>query len=1150
VAWALPARVEALLGTPEQRAKRSRAEAREVERSSRAQARAALAERLASPWPAPLAPWMALERGALLSENRTELGGVLDAALALLDGPPEPFRTTDRQHPLTSVVRVLQARAVLLATHAATRRGAPPELAARALGAFQERWARADGDWRYASFRLLVALDRVADLQPVLAGWGSEDDVDARWRRAQGFLEAELGRPAKAIEAFEALRTLEGALGAADLEALATWWLVTGDLARREEVVRERFDVLGEWQLRDWIEQQRRVGSPGGVPGDLPPEVYVALRSLMRRAEWPHNHLWVVRNVYHGQKDHRALASLAHGIRGHGVQAIYGYLQQVHEMIEDVHEEATLDHLGTEVDVQLGLAKRPEDVRGLSLLKALVASRAARVVLKDPSHGERALAALKAAATPTRVPEEIRPLAAYLAQLRPHDAPALSAERTRWLRALREAADVPSGDRLWVARHLAEALWNDGRQDDALDVLAQATAEAVASADPRAQEGVDEAVEQRVGWLVTRGAFAEAERVVLEAGRQAASTAARERWTARLATLWGEGLARGGAFAIGRGEALYTAAQQAIEAAWRARPAEGEAFHHAHVALSDAAREAKLGLDVGADRVRFAKERLPAFYVGWPHQVTELVETEAQALERLASARASLRFALDRMDAEPVQLARLGADAWSQMEWALVQRRPKAEPLGDLGPRLLARVKASLAERVLSESQQVSGFWSTHNQHAWRSVFPELLAAALAASEQRPSASGVQLACAHHLRVMGYAREALGVLESADKRGHLNEHGRTLLLDMFLVAQRYDAALALADRLLAERPEHLTWHKRRARAFTGLKRPADAEAALRTGLERAATTKPPAPALVGDVGSTAADMGLAEPAVTWLEDALTRAEQAGTDRHLWAGWRRHLARALASLDRIDEAVDVASILAVGDRRPHRRELDKIDDEDLPEGVLLRAKDLPAYVARFEAQVAKTGADVPVLRRALARVFVARKDPARALQQLEALREVVPDDTTVLRWLVTLYDAQGRRDEARQALDARLVLEPGDVAGWEDLGRRLTAAGQPEEAERAFTNAIELRPLEPDGHRLMARLALEAQQPAAAAEHWHQVTRVRPLEPEGRLAEAAAWIQAGQPGKARPLLEQVVAGTWEERFGDVKAEAGKLLGTLR
>jgi predicted Zn-dependent protease len=568
------------------------------------------------------------------------------------------------------------------------------------------------------------------------------------------------------------------------------------------------------------------------------------------------------------------------------------------------------------------------------------------------------------------------------------------------------------------------------------------------------------------------------------------------------------------------------------------------------VALGDAARKASLSVDVGADRVRFAKERLPAFYVGWPSDVTQRVETEAGALERLASARESLVFTLDRMDAEPAWYARLDQDAWSQMEWALVQRRAKAEPLGAVGPRLLARVKARLTERVLSENHNVVGFWAANNQHAWKAVFPDLLAAALAASEQRPGAPGVQLACAHHLRVMGYAREAIGVLVAADQRGHLHEQGRAVLLDMHLVAQQYPAALALVDRLLKDKPENLTWHKRRARALMGLGRPADAEAALRGGLELAAQGKPPSPALVGDVGSTASDMGLATAAVRWLRDALTRAEQAGSDRHQWTGWRRHLALGLASLDRIDEAVEVASILAVGDRSPHRKDLGTIDDGDMPEGVLLRAKDLPAYVARFEAEVAKTGADVPVLRKALARVFFQRKDTARAVRQLEALREVVPDDTTVLRWLVSLYDASGRADDARAALDALLRNDPGDVPSWEDLGRRLAKAGLAEEAERAFTNAVEMRPLEPDGHRLLARIALEAKQPAEAATHWHNVSRVRPLEPEGRLGEAGAWIQAGQPAKARPLLEQVVAGTWEERFGDVKAEAARMLGSLK
>ena len=93
------------------------------------------------------------------------------------------------------------ARTALLLAHAATRRGADPALAAQALQAFEARWPLSSHDWRYESVRLWLALDRVSDLLSARERWTGQDELDVRWRRLAGWLEAELGRPAEAARA-------------------------------------------------------------------------------------------------------------------------------------------------------------------------------------------------------------------------------------------------------------------------------------------------------------------------------------------------------------------------------------------------------------------------------------------------------------------------------------------------------------------------------------------------------------------------------------------------------------------------------------------------------------------------------------------------------------------------------------------------------------------------------------------------------------------------------------------------------------------------------------------------------------------------------------------------------------------------------------
>lgn len=1147
VAWALPARAEALLGTPAERAARTRAAARVAAREARSAAREALASRLvALQGPGPLLAWARLEALALRSENRSDLAAVVAGALETLSDAA--WESLPPGHPQSALARTRTARAALLLAHAATRRGAEPVLADQALAAFEARWTRSSHDWRYESVRLWLALDRLSDLLAALSRWAGEDELDVRWRRLQGWLEAELGRPAEAARAWQALAGIEGALSAQDWTTLATWRLVAGDRAGREAALRASFEAMGEWELRQWLQEQRRVSGPGGVPGDLPPEAWTALEVLMAKAQWPGQHLWVLQWLYRETKDHRALAALAPAVAGHALEPTFGLLGSVGQLLDEVHEEATLDALRTALEQRLAAQPAPssDDQRALHLLLARCEARAARVVQQDRRHAERAQAALQRGVEGTP-PAARRALAGWLSALRPGEAPALKEARDAALQGLLQAAEVASGDHLAVARALAGVQAAEKRLEAALDTLAAALARSAAvdgAGDLAAQQA--EARRQRVRWLAELGRYAQAEQEVDEALAQAGSQAERERWRTALPGLWGHALARGGSTRLGTGAALYRAALERTEQAWRELPVRTREWHNLHVGLSDAALKGKVQAALGEDRLRFARERLPSLYAGRPGDVTNMAEAEASCLERVAGPRDALGWMLERMDAEPSFFGRVGEDLWGEAEGEVAQRRAKAGALGALEARLLARARRVLEQRVLAENGRVSPLWSADHEGCWHARLDDLQAAVLAGAEQRPGSAGVQRVAARHLRAMRRLAPAIALLEGALQRDVLPPDGQRELLGLLVEAGRAAPALALAERLLAATPEAGDLHVLRARMLVQLGRAGEAEAALRTGLEHAARDAQPTPALLGGWGVAASQAGQHALAVEWLQAALKADQPAGRERGSYAAWRRALALSLSALGRVDEAVDVAALVALAERRAVQPDLAVLDAEAMPEAVLLKAPDLPGYAARLAQRVAASGADVPVVRKALARVFLSRKDSVRALQQLEALREVVPDDPAVLRALVALYDGASRPAEALAALDALAVLSPGDAATWESLGRRLAAQGDGDGATRALTQPVELRPLEPDGHRLLARLAAERRQHAEAAAHWQSVTRVRPLEPEGRLEEARAWLAAGEPQRARTPLEEVLAGSWEERFGDVKAEAGRLL----
>jgi DNA-binding transcriptional MerR regulator len=61
----------------------------------------------------------------------------------------------------------------------------------------------------------------------------------------------------------------------------------------------------------------------------------------------------------------------------------------------------------------------------------------------------------------------------------------------------------------------------------------------------------------------------------------------------------------------------------------------------------------------------------------------------------------------------------------------------------------------------------------------------------------------------------------------------------------------------------------------------------------------------------------------------------------------------------------------------------------------------------------------------------------------------------------------------------------------------------------------------------------------------AAEQWRQVIRIRAAEPTGYLGLARVLVQQKDRDAASEVLQKLIAGSWEERFGDVKAEAREL-----
>ncbi len=329
--WVRAARLATALGTPEEQARRTRAEARAKAREAGTQANVETAARLAAALattPAEHRPWLELERIGYAAEGGADAPGVEAAAKAVVADVP-----ATSEEPLD---RLRARRATLVLEYLATRRKAPEGLADRVVAWLGEREAAKDPriDARAELFRLLVALDRAEALEKTLVGWIRPEEADLTWRLALAYLQAETGRLPEAVATLETASTL-GDLPPDAWSLLANGYLVAKEDARRESALERALEAQGDGPLnqRLWQEASRMERSGPGVPAELDPEILRVLRVYLRTTGRPAQALSHPERLYRATKDFRLLESLADGVVGHTPEAVYDFVGRVGSVV-------------------------------------------------------------------------------------------------------------------------------------------------------------------------------------------------------------------------------------------------------------------------------------------------------------------------------------------------------------------------------------------------------------------------------------------------------------------------------------------------------------------------------------------------------------------------------------------------------------------------------------------------------------------------------------------------------------------------------------------------------------------------------------------------------------------------------------------------
>ena len=1009
-------------------------------------------------------------------------------------------------------------------------------------------------DWRQATYTLLLVLDRADELQEALSSWyGAGEDLErVRWGRDLAFIAAERGELERAAALLEEIGALDE-LAHDDLRALADWYTALDRPEAAREARIRSWEALGEGGLsqrlqRDVRSQQRSGDEP---PPELDPETPLRLIALLRKAERPANQLWTLQQLYAATKDFRLLECVPEGVLGHSAQAIYPFLRNAGNVFDLIQEEATVDRLRAHL-VALQQGERTDvDRRALRLLEFAMLRRAADQSHGTERHAEGALAALVAARKGAWVEGEPGQMAEYLAGEGRLRQEALAREQLAILRELVGATDDPD-ESLDVSQHLTGRLWDYGRRDEAIRTLRAAIDVRRQAGDGLLSQSALWRLDTLGGWLQEVGSFPAAEALWLTE-LAAGHPQERQLWLVRqLHECYRDAVLARAEVSLGRGEALYPAVVESFRRELGRRTHEDHARQLIEL-LCQLWQQAHKDLrrpEAVSDATRFAFSELPAVLGLYQYREgQQMVMQMAECLERVRGDRTALEFLTVRAETEPSWLRLAGQDFWPRHSWRFAQMRAGAGPLpAELDARVLAVFLTELRRDLRSGQGTGRAGYHQNVGHYWKEKRADFLRVALEVLVERRDSGMLVAHIAEYLyRGLSAADEAIAGLLDAWRRDLLDIAGRRLLAEFLQEQKRWAESLPVVTGLIEDEPAASDLRGRLVRALFHT----EGRQAAASALERAETDLRELEAWNEEATSTLAvacgDCELLEQAVRLWDEAIAlhtrNAPRRGVGDGTLSMYWRTKAEVLSRLGRTLDAVDAAAgaVVAWGGSVDGRAR-----DLEMLRRVLSEAEDLEGYVAHLDAEVAASGLENPILRKAIGQVLLERRHFEQAAAQLRAALEVQPDDAETADLLVAACDGMKKPELAAEALLERARSAAHDVELYTRLGQRYATLERPDESERAFTSLVEAMPNESEGYQRLAQIRREQKRWEEAADAWRGVVRVRSKEPTGHLGLAESLLRQERWDEAREVLRTLLGQAWPERFGDVHAQAEAML----
>jgi Flp pilus assembly protein TadD/predicted Zn-dependent protease len=1095
----------------------------------------------------PFANWLIVERlwiDTLLGRN---LKQTADECLEGLNVAPVQAKPDDDGSAVEKALDdVLRERFLVTLEYLAARKGADPALVDRLVKHIDQQLSAHPDDrqWRAEDFRLLIALDRSADLEKNLRQWTAGPDSENRWRLALGELLAEQGKISEAIKAFEAVEAADE-LSPGAYRSLAAWYLVDNRREQHEKALVAAFKTADEYRLSQSISMYLR---PWQNPQDRPPtqfdpEVLRVFKALFEKSSAPQNYLWQVQQFYQASRDFRLLSMLVDGLVGHSAGKIYPFLQSMSGVLSEVRDEATADELAARIAQVRATAKTAVDQRALDLLELLVERRAAELQNQPGPHADKALVALERAFKGDWTPGEPSLMADFLGALGKIPQPALAKEQLRQLEMLHRDAATGSFDRLHIAQRQGETLNAYARRPEAIDQLSAALKGFEDANQGILPESANHALWILISFMENAGHYERGEALLLAQLKHPIHTQQKYRLVQRLNDLYILALQNNGAVSLGTGPTLYTALERKLFADLAAPDqnqrysvfSEFTRFYRTAHALKIAS--------VGADLRAFAFKRATPILKEQIVNYEQVVRDVADTVHDVAGARDAITFMLDRIEDEPDWLRFNSQDGWTQNSNKLGEWHSEVKDLGDLEARFLKPVLAELRRDLRSRTSRYRTMYDRRYNYSWaqkEAAFATVAEEVLA--ERKTSSASVEYVAEYLYFGLPRERRAIEILLTAHEQRTLAETGQWQLADYLHRQNRHAESIPLLLPLVELRPENLSYRTKLMHAYFRTGRQGELLALLKQTdayfHENERWNEGP----LAGLAASCLENHLYSQSVAYYEELIPLHQRThprrGVGNGILSSYYAGAGQAYAGLGKTKEAVDMASGGVVSWAPGQQQRKDGL--EALVQ-VLVAAPDLAAYVAELDKQSLQSA----VVRKAIGQAYVRKGDHARAIPQLALAADLQPNDEEILKALIVCYDKIGDKEGTiRQLLNA-VELSRGGIKLYEQLGGRLAEQRQPAEAERAYTSVVELQPNESEGHALLAEVREKQDRWPEAIAQWQRVATIHALEPTGLLKLAAAQIHERAWDQAAATLRKLRGQNWPQRFGDVQQQVREL-----